>query len=62
MLLGDIDRAQLDDFVAKTEKYIGRKIRSLVLSREEFGRLQESKGFKPMLKLWESGDPLTRTG
>lgn len=54
VLLGDIDRAQLDDFVAKTEEYIGRKIRSLVLSRGEFERLQESKGFKPMLKLWES--------
>jgi DNA-binding transcriptional ArsR family regulator len=62
VLVGDVDRVQLDDFVAKTEEYIGRKIRSLVLSREEFGRLQESKGFKPMLKLWESGAPLTRTG
>jgi DNA-binding transcriptional ArsR family regulator len=62
VLLGDVDRAQLDDFVAKTEEYIGRKIRTLVLSREEFGRLQESKGFKPMLKLWESGAHMTRTG
>ncbi len=55
VLLGDIDRAQLEDFVAKTEEYIGRKIRTLVLTREEFGRLQEGKGFKPILKLWESG-------
>jgi DNA-binding transcriptional ArsR family regulator len=62
VLVGDIDRAQMDDFVAKTEEYIDRKIRTLVLSREEFGRLRESKGFKPMLKLWESGDPLRQTG
>jgi DNA-binding transcriptional ArsR family regulator len=62
VLVGDIDRVQLDDFVVKTEAYINRKIRSLVLTREEFGRLQESKRFKPMLKLWESGDTLTRIG
>jgi len=53
VLVGDIDRVQLDDFVAKTEAYIDRKIRSLVLSRKEFDRLQNTKGFKPILKLWE---------
>ncbi len=56
VLVGDVDRVQLDDFVDKTESYIERKIRSLVLSREEFDRLQETRGFKPMLKLWERGD------
>jgi predicted nucleotidyltransferase len=56
VLVGEVDKAQLEDFVAKTEAYIERKIRSLVLSREEFGRLQETKGFKPILKLWECGD------
>ena len=55
VLVGDVDRVQLDDFVAKTEAYIDRKIRSLVLSREEFERLRDQKGFKPILKLWESG-------
>jgi len=62
VLLGDIDRGQLEDFVAKTEEYIERKIRTLILSRGEFERLQETRGFKPILKLWESGVPLTRTG
>ena len=62
VLVGNVDRVQLDDFVAKTEAYIDRKIRTLVLTPEEFGRLQESRGFKPILKLWESGVPLTRTG
>ena len=56
ILVGDIDRVQLDDFVAKTEAYIDRKIRSLVLSRKEFERLKDTKGFKPILKLWESGN------
>jgi len=58
VLVGKIDRVQLDDFVAKTEAYIDRKIRSLVLSREEFERLQQTKGFKPILNLWEDGDDL----
>jgi DNA-binding transcriptional ArsR family regulator len=52
VLVGDIDRIQLDDFVAKTEVYIDRKIRPLVLSRKEFKRLEQTKGFKPILKLW----------
>jgi len=55
VLVGNIDRAQLDDFVAKTETYINRKIRSLVLSREEFSRFFTIKERNPILKLWESG-------
>jgi hypothetical protein len=62
VLLGNIYRGQLEDFVSKTEEYIGRKIRTLVLSRGEFERLQETRGFKPILKLWESGVTLPRTG
>ncbi len=55
VLVGNVDKVQLDDFVAKTEAYIERKIRSLVLTKDEFERLQETRGFKPILKLWESG-------
>ena len=57
VLVGEIDRIQLDDFVAKTEAFIDRKIRSLVLSREGFERLKENKGFRPRLNLWEQGNP-----
>src|SRR5512139_3540055 len=32
VLVGEVDKAQLEDFVSKTEAYIERKIRSLVLS------------------------------
>lgn len=59
-LVGEIDKIQLDDFVAKTEAYIERKIRSLVLSRDEFHRLKDTKGFKPILKLWEQGNRDTK--
>jgi predicted nucleotidyltransferase len=55
VLIGDVDKIQLEEFVTKTEAYIERKIRSLVLSKEEFSRLRDSKGFRPMLKLWERG-------
>ncbi len=53
VLVGNVDRVQLDDFVVKTEAYIDRKIRSLVLSRAEFEKLRKTREFKPMLKLWE---------
>lgn len=55
-LVGEIDKIQLEDFVAKTEAYIERKIRSLVLSQGEFDKLKDTKGFKPILKLWEHGN------
>jgi hypothetical protein len=56
VLVGEIDRVQLDDFVAKTEAYIDRKIRSLVVTGREFDALKGKKAFKPMLKLWEAGN------
>jgi predicted nucleotidyltransferase len=55
VLVGEVDKAQLEDFVSKTEAYIERKIRSLVLSQNEFDKLKDTKGFKPILKLWECG-------
>ena len=54
LLVGDIDQYHLNDLSRKTERYIKRKIRSLVLSREEY------KAFKPKLKdvpnilIWEA--------
>jgi hypothetical protein len=54
LLVGDIDRYHLDDLSRKTERYIKRKIRSLVLKRDEFEeflpRLQE----KPLVLIWEA--------
>ncbi|MDD5760889.1 MAG: winged helix-turn-helix domain-containing protein [bacterium] len=59
-LVGEIDKIQLEDFVAKTEAYIERKIRSLVLSQGEFDKLKDTRGFKPILKLWERGNRDTK--
>jgi DNA-binding transcriptional ArsR family regulator len=62
VLLGDIDKAQLDDFALKTEAYIQRKIRSLVLSKEEFLRLMEKKSFDPIVRLWDQRDGIDPKG
>jgi len=54
LLVGDIDQYHLNDLSRKTERYIKRKIRSLVLSRDEY------KEFEPKLKsctnilIWEA--------
>ncbi len=54
MLVGDIDRENLDDLVKKTEKYISRKIRTLVLSESEFVKMKKMFDKKSKLLLWES--------
>jgi predicted transcriptional regulator len=56
LLVGDIDPYHLNDLSRKTERYIKRKIRSLVLSRDEY------KEFEPKLKasahilIWETNE------
>jgi len=52
VLVGDIDRNNLDDLVRKTEKYIIRKIRTLVLSRDEFQQFRKTIVNRPQLVLW----------
>jgi DNA-binding transcriptional ArsR family regulator len=53
ILLGDINREKLDDVITKTEKYIRRKIRPLVLSKEEFSELLAKGRLDPLMKIWE---------
>jgi predicted DNA-binding protein YlxM (UPF0122 family) len=55
ILVGDIDQTNLADLVTKTEKYIGRKIRTLVVGSEEFATMTELFNQKPILLLWENG-------
>jgi len=62
VLVGDIDKVQLDDFALKTEAYIQRKIRSLVLNQEELERLMEKKSFDPIVKLWDQRDGIDPKG
>ena len=52
VLIGDIDRENLEDLVAKTERYIQRKIRTLVMTKSDFGKNEGLFRDRPMLMLW----------
>jgi hypothetical protein len=54
ILIGDIDPFQLNDLKLKTENYIQRKIRVLVLSRFEYSNLERNLKKRPHLLLWEN--------
>jgi len=53
LLVGDIDQYHLNDLCRKTERYIKRKIRSLVLSRAEFNKYWNKLKQQPHVLLWE---------
>ncbi len=53
LLVGNIDQYHLNDLSRKTERYIKRKIRSLVLNQEEFERMKPKLQQKPQLLVWE---------
>jgi len=54
MLVGNIDQYYLNDLSRKTERYIKRKIRSLVLSRNEFDDLVSKLEKRPRILIWEA--------
>lgn len=53
-LVGDINKNNLQDLVEKTERYIGRKIRVLTLTNQEYRQLQSRLDSRPNLVLWQS--------
>jgi predicted nucleotidyltransferase len=53
LLVGKIDDYHLNDLTRKTEKFIKRKIRSLVMSREEYESQQHKFNIMPKLQIWE---------
>ena len=53
LLIGHIDSSNLADLVAKTERYIGRKIRTLCLTQDEYDEMAAQLGKRPKLLLWE---------
>jgi DNA-binding transcriptional ArsR family regulator len=61
-LVGAIDTTNLTDLVGKTERYIGRKIRTLVLTRDEYARLRPMLSKRPILPLWTSPPPTQSPG
>ena len=54
VLVGDVNRRNLDDLVAKTELYIQRRIRTLVLSQVEFDAMWSVGRLRPCFLLWQS--------
>ncbi len=59
VLIGDIDQENLIDLVHKTERYIDRKIRTLVLTSEEWKKMQSSLMKRPLLRLWNNKNTLS---
>ena len=53
MLVGEINQSNLNDLVSKTEKYIQRKIRTLVLTKEEYEKSAAMLNGRTMLRLWQ---------
>ncbi len=54
VLVGNIDQYHLNDLSRKTERYIKRKIRSLVLSRDEFKEFEPKLKACPNILIWEA--------
>lgn len=54
LLVGKINEYHLNDLSRKTERYIKRKIRSLVLSKEEYKELKPKLKNRQRLLIWEA--------
>ncbi len=54
VLIGNIDQYHLNDLSRKTERYIKRKIRSLVLSKDEYEKLLPELKKRPRVLIWEA--------
>ncbi|MDF1561780.1 MAG: winged helix-turn-helix domain-containing protein [Deltaproteobacteria bacterium] len=57
VLVGQIDQQQLQDVIAKTERYIQRKIRPLIITAGEFEAFRDQGTLGSVMCLWsrESG-------
>ena len=53
LLIGAINQNYLNNLITTTEYYIKRKIRSLVLNREEYKKLLPELKKRPLLLVWE---------
>ena len=56
VLVGRIDQENLLDLIPKTEKYIKRKIRTLVLTTEEYANFAAQFEAEPHLVLWQDSE------
>jgi hypothetical protein len=53
LLVGNINENHLNDLSKKTERYIKRKIRSLVLTKDEYADLRTKIEKRPYVLIWE---------
>ena len=56
LLVGDVDQYHLNDLSRKTERYIKRKIRSLVLTRDEYRDLEPKLKERPRVLIWKANN------
>lgn len=54
ILVGDIDRRNLADLTAKTERHLERRIRTLVVTADEFDALRDKSVQQTFLLLWHA--------
>ena len=54
LLVGNVDQYHLNDLSRKTERYIKRKIRSLVLNRDEYKKLFPELKKRPRVLIWKA--------
>ena len=54
VLVGNVNQYHLNDLSRKTERYIKRKIRSLVLSQAEFSEYFPKLKARPRILIWET--------
>jgi len=56
LLVGDINDYHLNDLIRKTERYIKRKIRTVVLNQNEHDVLRSILGRRPNVLIWKTND------
>lgn len=56
LLIGEIDQYHLNDLTRKTERYIKRKIRSLVLTKDEFNNFLSELEKQPRVLIWKTNE------
>jgi predicted transcriptional regulator len=56
VLVGNIDQGHLNYLIQRTEQYIKRKIRSLVLNRQEYEKLLPELRKRPQVLVWQANN------
>ena len=56
ILIGNVDQYHLNDLTRKTENYVKRKIRCLVLSQNEYQEMLPNLIKRPQILIWKAAD------